>query len=261
MPAPGSSAPAAERVRAAEGAVARARAHGVADFALSRFPRHGGQTRKLARRTLRRAMQFSIYQESRRGARKSNQDRIAYCYTRDALLMLVADGMGGHLHGEIAAQIAVQFITAGIPARSPSRGCAIPPPFCSQAPERRPPRDRPARRGRRPGGGAAHHLRRLRRAGQRRLLGARRRFAPVPYPRRRRILAQTARPLAGAAADRQRAHTRRRPRQRIRSATGSTTASARRAPPQVDLSERRRCTPATSCCCAPTACGVRCRRN
>lgn len=55
-------------------------------------------------------MQFSIYQESRRGARKSNQDRIAYCYSRDALLMLVADGMGGHLHGEMAAQTAAQFI-------------------------------------------------------------------------------------------------------------------------------------------------------
>jgi serine/threonine protein phosphatase PrpC len=56
-------------------------------------------------------MQFSIYQESRRGARRSNQDRIAYCYSKDALLMLVADGMGGHLHGEMAAQIAMQFIT------------------------------------------------------------------------------------------------------------------------------------------------------
>jgi serine/threonine protein phosphatase PrpC len=57
-------------------------------------------------------MQFSIYQESRRGARRYNQDRTAYCYSRDALLMLVADGMGGHLHGEVAAQFAMQFITA-----------------------------------------------------------------------------------------------------------------------------------------------------
>ncbi|HEY5293133.1 MAG TPA: protein phosphatase 2C domain-containing protein [Burkholderiales bacterium] len=56
-------------------------------------------------------MQFSIYQESRRGARRSNQDRIAYCYSKDTLLMLVADGMGGHLHGEMAAQIAMQVIT------------------------------------------------------------------------------------------------------------------------------------------------------
>jgi len=55
-------------------------------------------------------MKFSIYQESRQGPRKSNQDRVAYCYTRDALCMTIADGMGGHLHGEVAAQIATQFV-------------------------------------------------------------------------------------------------------------------------------------------------------
>ncbi len=56
-------------------------------------------------------MKFTIYQESRVGRRKSNQDRIAYCYSRDALLLVLADGMGGHLHGEVAAQISVQFVT------------------------------------------------------------------------------------------------------------------------------------------------------
>ncbi|GAB4171134.1 MAG: hypothetical protein OHK0026_01790 [Rhodocyclaceae bacterium] len=56
-------------------------------------------------------MKFTIYHDSRRGGRKSNQDRVAYCYSRDALLMVVADGMGGHLHGEVAAEIAVKFIT------------------------------------------------------------------------------------------------------------------------------------------------------
>lgn len=56
-------------------------------------------------------MKFTIYQESRIGRRQSNQDRLAYCYSRDALLMVVADGMGGHLHGEVAAQIAVEYIT------------------------------------------------------------------------------------------------------------------------------------------------------
>ncbi len=56
-------------------------------------------------------MKFTIFQESRIGKRKANQDRTAYSYSRDALLMIVADGMGGHLHGEVAAQISVQFIT------------------------------------------------------------------------------------------------------------------------------------------------------
>jgi serine/threonine protein phosphatase PrpC len=55
-------------------------------------------------------MKFSIYQESRQGPRKSNQDRVAYCYSRDSLCMVIADGMGGHLHGEVAAQIATQYI-------------------------------------------------------------------------------------------------------------------------------------------------------
>ncbi|HJV28779.1 MAG TPA: serine/threonine-protein phosphatase, partial [Aromatoleum sp.] len=40
-------------------------------------------------------MKFTIYQDSRIGKRSSNQDRLAYCYSREALLMLVADGMGG----------------------------------------------------------------------------------------------------------------------------------------------------------------------
>lgn len=56
-------------------------------------------------------MKFTIFQESRIGKRKTNQDRIAHCYSRDSLLMVLADGMGGHLHGEIAAHIAVQYLT------------------------------------------------------------------------------------------------------------------------------------------------------
>ena len=54
-------------------------------------------------------MRFTIFQESRKGSRKVNQDRIAYTYGRDTLLMCVADGMGGHAGGEIAAQIAVRL--------------------------------------------------------------------------------------------------------------------------------------------------------
>jgi serine/threonine protein phosphatase PrpC len=56
-------------------------------------------------------MRFSIFQESRKGGRPANEDRTSYAYTRDSLLMVVADGMGGHLHGEVASQIAAQLLT------------------------------------------------------------------------------------------------------------------------------------------------------
>ncbi|MDD5057954.1 MAG: protein phosphatase 2C domain-containing protein [Sideroxydans sp.] len=52
-------------------------------------------------------MKFAVHQVNHIGGRKYNQDRVGYSYTNDALLLVLADGMGGHLHGEIAAQIAV----------------------------------------------------------------------------------------------------------------------------------------------------------
>ncbi|HXA48480.1 MAG TPA: PP2C family serine/threonine-protein phosphatase [Burkholderiaceae bacterium] len=55
-------------------------------------------------------MRFSVYQESQIGGRKTNQDRMGYSFTRDALLLLLADGMGGHIQGEMAASIAMQTI-------------------------------------------------------------------------------------------------------------------------------------------------------
>jgi len=55
-------------------------------------------------------MQFSVYQQSHIGGRKVNQDRMGYSFTRDALLLLLADGMGGHQGGEIAASIAMQTV-------------------------------------------------------------------------------------------------------------------------------------------------------
>lgn len=56
-------------------------------------------------------MKFTVYQSSLQGPREYNQDRIAYSYSKDALLAVVADGMGGHRHGEVAAQLAVKMLT------------------------------------------------------------------------------------------------------------------------------------------------------
>ena len=53
-------------------------------------------------------MKFSVHQASLIGDRRYNQDRVAYAYRNDALLLVLADGMGGHLHGELAASIAVE---------------------------------------------------------------------------------------------------------------------------------------------------------
>ncbi len=53
-------------------------------------------------------MNFAIYQSSHQGGRKYNQDCVAHAYTGQALLMVLADGMGGHSHGELAAQITIR---------------------------------------------------------------------------------------------------------------------------------------------------------
>jgi protein phosphatase len=63
-------------------------------------------------------MQFSVYQQTHIGGRKLNQDRMGYLYTRDALLLVLADGMGGHLRGEVAATIALQSIATRFKAQA-----------------------------------------------------------------------------------------------------------------------------------------------
>ncbi|WP_448251699.1 PP2C family protein-serine/threonine phosphatase [Ottowia oryzae] len=57
-------------------------------------------------------MKFSVFQLSRKGGREKNEDRMGYCYTREASLFVLADGMGGHPDGEVAAQIALQTMSA-----------------------------------------------------------------------------------------------------------------------------------------------------
>ena len=57
-------------------------------------------------------MRFSVYQVSRRGGREKNEDRMGYCYTRESGLFALADGMGGHPDGEVAAHMALQNVAA-----------------------------------------------------------------------------------------------------------------------------------------------------
>ena len=53
-------------------------------------------------------MMFSVFQVSRVGGRKRNEDRMGYTYTQASAIFLVADGLGGHPEGDVAAQIGLQ---------------------------------------------------------------------------------------------------------------------------------------------------------
>ena len=57
-------------------------------------------------------MKFSIFQVSRKGGRQLNEDRMGYSYTRSSGILLLADGMGGHPEGEVAAQLALEAMSA-----------------------------------------------------------------------------------------------------------------------------------------------------
>lgn len=60
----------------------------------------------------------TIVQESRIGAREKNEDRVAHWTSPGAVLMAVADGLGGHLHGELAAQLAIDVLGAAFAAEA-----------------------------------------------------------------------------------------------------------------------------------------------
>jgi serine/threonine protein phosphatase PrpC len=63
-------------------------------------------------------MRFTVFQESRVGARAYNQDRVGHWSTGKSLLLVLADGMGGHLNGEIAAQLALESIASAFRAEA-----------------------------------------------------------------------------------------------------------------------------------------------
>jgi serine/threonine protein phosphatase PrpC len=50
-----------------------------------------------------------------------NEDRVGHWRTPEALLMVVADGLGGHLHGELAAQVALDVLGTAFLAEAHAR--------------------------------------------------------------------------------------------------------------------------------------------
>jgi len=55
-------------------------------------------------------MHYSIVHDTRQGTRPSNQDRVAYSENQNGIFMVIADGMGGHARGDVAAQITVDCL-------------------------------------------------------------------------------------------------------------------------------------------------------
>ena len=57
-------------------------------------------------------MNYALVHETRIGTRRINQDRIGHWSTSECMLMAVADGLGGHPRGEVAAELAVGLLGA-----------------------------------------------------------------------------------------------------------------------------------------------------
>lgn len=55
-------------------------------------------------------MKYQLAHQSLRGARPSNQDRVAHAERDNAVLMVLADGLGGYRGGEVAAELLAQTV-------------------------------------------------------------------------------------------------------------------------------------------------------
>jgi len=77
-------------------------------------------------------MKYIVYQASRQGGRRQNEDRIGYVASREEVLLIAADGMGGHARGEIAAQQLVETLLRRFENAGPT-GLAEPAQFLRDA--------------------------------------------------------------------------------------------------------------------------------
>lgn len=61
---------------------------------------------------------MNIVQASRVGGRERNEDRVGQWSAAQATLLAVADGLGGHAHGDVAAQIAIDILGGAFAAQA-----------------------------------------------------------------------------------------------------------------------------------------------
>src|SRR5258706_16107438 len=66
-------------------------------------------------------MNYQLFKETRIGARRMNQDCIGAWSSSACVLMAVADGLGGHLHGEGAAKMAIDLLDASFAGEAQPR--------------------------------------------------------------------------------------------------------------------------------------------
>ena len=64
---------------------------------------------------------MNIVQASRVGGRERNEDRVGQWSAAQATLLGVADGLGGHAHGDVAAQIAIDILGGAFAAQAQSK--------------------------------------------------------------------------------------------------------------------------------------------
>ena len=55
-------------------------------------------------------MKYQLAHQSLRGSRPTNQDRVAHAERDNAVLMILADGLGGHRGGEVASELLAQTV-------------------------------------------------------------------------------------------------------------------------------------------------------
>ena len=166
----------------------------------------------------------NIVQASRVGGRERNEDRVGHWSAADATLLAVADGLGGHAHGEVAAQIAMDILGAAFAAQARPK-LADPSQFLVQSIDAAHAAILREAQLRDYARLSAHRDRRLRSAGRPRLLDARRRLPLLPRaPGAHRCCARATTPWCSACSTR--AASARRRWRRTRTATACCNASA-----------------------------------